>query len=287
MIVFRIIHEPSPNQYDAYFGIISVGHISPFSIVNISNALYRRDEPLEMHASGIYYVNMPDDIVDFSPYLSNISTDFNLDTKEDVLSDTNQVFIINRIVYNPLYVPISRMPYLKSGTPNVIFSVSDGSNNYDINYPELFGPNILSYSEPNRNTILFGKCYFLYDSNNSISYDKQFGLFLLPERTVRFDLMIVRQDTSSNGFTIMRSLKFLLEKSLSYPHVFFYFVGSNMIATQPTTIGLFDSESKLTYSETEQLKPSAHGYEALASITNNVITSYSNEVPSSSFFSFV
>lgn len=287
MIVFRIIHEPSPNQYDAYFGIISGGYISPFHIVNISNALYKRDEPLEMHASGIYYVNMPDDIVDFSPYLSSISTDFDLDTKEDVLSDPNQVYIINRIVYNPFYTPISRMPYLKSGMPNVIFSVSDGNNNYDINYPELFGPNISSYSEPNRNTILFGKSYFLYDSNNSVSYSKQFGLFLLPTQTVRFDLMIVRQDTSPNGFTIISSLKLLLEKTLSYPHVFFYVVGNNMIATQPTTIGLFDSESKVTYSETEHLKPSAHGYEAVASITNNVITSHSSEVSSSSFFSFV
>lgn len=287
MMVFRIIHEPYPNQYDAYFGIVSGGHVSPFHIVNISNALYRRDEPLEMHASGIYYVNMPDDIVDFSPYLSNVSTDFNLDTKDDVLSDANQVFIINRIVYNPFYVPISRMPYLKSGTPNVIFSVSDGSNNYDINYPELFAPNISSYSEPDRNTILFGKSYFLYDVNNSISYSKQFGLFLLPMQTVRFDLMIVRQDTSQNGFTIISSLKLLLEKTLSYPHVFFYIVGNNMIATQPTTIGLFDSESKVINSETEYTKPVAHGYEATVSVTNNIVTSHGNEIPSSSFFSFV
>lgn len=287
MIVFRIIHEPSPNQYDAYFGIISSGYISPFHIVNINNALYRRDEPLEMNASGIYYVNMPDDIVDFSPYLSNVSTDFNLDTKEDVLSDTNQVFVINQIVYNPFYMPISRMPYLKSGTPNVIFSVSDGSNNYDINYPELFGPNISSYYEPDRNTILFGKSYFLYDVNNSISYSKQFGLFLLPMQTVRFDLMIVRQDTSQNGFTVISSLKLLIEKTLSYPHVFFYIVGNNMVATQPTTIGLFDSESKVVHSETEYSNPVAHGYEATTSITNNISTSHINEVSSSSFFSFV
>ncbi|MEM5878820.1 MAG: hypothetical protein QXF12_08160 [Candidatus Aenigmatarchaeota archaeon] len=287
MIVFRIVHETLPNQYDAYFGIISGGHISPFHIVNVNNALYRRDEPLEMHTSGIYYVNMPDDIITFSPHLINISTDFNLDTKEDVLSDTNQVLIIRNIAYNPLYTPIARMPYLKTGMPNVVITLSDGTNNYDINYPELFAPNISSYSEPNRNTILFGKSYFFYDVNNSITYSKQFGLFLLPMQTVRFDLMIVRQDTSPNGFTIINSLKLLLNKTLSYPHVFFYVVGDNMIATQPTSIGLFDSESKVVHSETEYLKPTAHGYESTLSINNNVVTSFNNEISLSSFFSFV
>lgn len=287
MILFRMIHEPYPNQYDAYFGIISGGHYSPLHIVNINNAIYRIDEPLEMNATGIYYVNMPDDIVDFSPHIENVSTDFNLDTREDILSDINQINIIKRIVYSPFYKPIARMPYLKAGTPDVVFTLSDGSISYDIQYPDLFGPNISSYSEPNRNVILFGKSYFIYNVDDSISHSKQFGLFLLPIQTARFDLLIVRQDASTNGFTIVSSLKLLLEKTLSYPHVFFYIVGDNMIATQPTSIGLFDSESKVIYSETEYLKPSTHGYEAVVSITNNVVTSHSSEVSSSSFFSFV
>lgn len=288
MIVFRIVRQISSSQNDAYFGIISYGHMSPFHIVNINNALYKRDEPLEMNASGIYYVNMPDNLIGFSPIVSDINTDPNLDSEQDILSDNNQVSVINQIINNPLYLPLSRMPYLESKSPDVQFSIQDGNSvNYIINYPKLFAPDVSTYSVSGYNVVLFGKAYSLYKPNNQILHSNYYGLYLLPYDTVRFDLITVRIDNSLNGFSVISKLKTLINNNISNPHVFFYVIGSNMIASQPTSIGIFDSESKIGSSELEHKKPVSHGYLTSLSLDHSLQSSHSSNININDFFKFV